>query len=40
MRLATRALLNGDLAGALAELQQGIDSSGRCRFAAGLAERK
>ena len=40
LRLATRALLNGDLAGVLAVLQQGIDSSGHRRFAAGLAERK
>ena len=38
LRLAVAALLNGDLAGALSELQAGIDSDERRRFAAGLAE--
>ena len=38
LRLAVPALLNGDLAGALRELQAGIDSDERRRFAAGLAE--
>ena len=38
LRLAVPALLNGDLDGALRELQAGIDSDERRRFAAGLAE--
>ena len=38
LRLAVAALLNGDLAGPLSELQAGIDSDERRRFAAGLAE--
>ena len=38
LRLAVAALLNRDLAGALSELQAGIDSDERRRFAAGLAE--
>ena len=38
LRLASRALLDGNLAGALRELQAGIDSDERRRFAAGLAE--
>lgn len=38
LRLAVGALLNGDLAGALRELQDGIDSDDHRRFAARLAE--
>ena len=38
LRLAVPALLNADLAAALRELQAGIDSDERRRFAAGLAE--
>ena len=38
LRLAVPALLNGDLAGALRELQTGIDSDEHRRFAARLAE--
>ena len=38
LRLAVPALLNGDLAGALGELQVGIDADEHRRFAARLAE--
>ena len=38
LRLAVPALLHSDLAGALQELQVGIDSDEHRRFAAGLAE--
>ena len=38
LRLAVSALLKADLTGALRELQAGIDSDERRRFAAGLAE--